>query len=500
MKKYVFIALLLMGYMDVVGQKYMNNLAFNGGYYLYNDTFNFVLSDYQTGTPVHQYIDSSELQMGTVSALIADSVGQLIFYTNGFRIGNKNYEMVLGTDTLDYTSATNNWPSGQPTLNGAFFLPSLSNPNEILLFHKDWQFTMFLNWLIWTSHNAWYTVLDKTMNNGLGGLVSRNNVLYNSEMCRDGIQAVKHANGRDYWIVLQDFDTSTFITFLYTPTGFYGPYYQNMNIPLYRASVHNSIFNKAGNKYLTISWNYNLMLFDFDRCTGQFNFTNKIDTTFMYSGFNFCFSSNGDKIYRSNFTQIYQYDTADFDFNISRDTVAIYDGYYDGDSTKFSAMYLAADDKIYINASGTKYQHVINYPEASGIACNVVQHSLNHNLILDLAFPNYINYDLGPLIGSPCDTLSNSTPQTPKPPLGGLIQCYPNPATNEVSIKINNVPLGNYTLSIHSPLTTEVMHIAGKNTAKDFTKTLQVHGLVSGVYFVKLQVDGMEWYGRFVRE
>lgn len=78
------------------------------------------------------------------------------------------------------------------------------------------------------------------------------------------------------------------------------------------------------------------MLFDFDRCTGQFSYNNQVDTTWQYLGFAFCFSAGGNKIYRmDNSDKIYQYDTADVDFNISRDTVAIYDGYYDMDSTKF---------------------------------------------------------------------------------------------------------------------------------------------------------------------
>nr|MBK9653371.1 T9SS type A sorting domain-containing protein [Bacteroidota bacterium] len=479
-------------------QTYKNNLAFLGYNYTSIDS-NFILANYDNGTATYQYLDSSELLMGVVSALIADSAGQLIFYTNGFRIGNKNLDLIPGTDTLDYTSITNNWPYGQPIANGAFFLPSLSNPNEILLFHKDWQIKNFLNFLTFTSYNTWYTTLDKTMNNGLGGLVSRNNILYNSEICRDGFQAVKHANGRDYWIVLQDDDTSTFITFLYTPTGFYGPFFQSMNFPIYRASGNNSIFNRQGTKYATICWNNNLMLFDFDRCTGQFTYNNQVDTTWLFLGPIFCFSGNGNKIYRSNLNdQIYQYDTADVDFNISRDTVAVYDGYFDGDSTKFSTMYLAADDKIYIN-SAIGYQHVIKNPDITGVACNVVQHIIKHPAWVGIAFPNYINYDLGPLVGSPCDTLSVLT-NTPNPLQGGLMQCFPNPATNEVNIKINNVPLGNYTLSIYTPLANEVMHQEGKSTAKDFTKTLRVQSLASGFYFVKLQVEEMVWYGRFVRE
>ncbi|MBK8848262.1 MAG: T9SS type A sorting domain-containing protein [Bacteroidetes bacterium] len=497
--KRIILFLLLCWFGESKAQQYLNNLAIDGRYVLYNDTFNFVLSNFKTGNPVFQYIDSADLLFGTVSALIADSTGQLIFYSNGYRIGNKNFEMISGTDTLDYTSITNNWPYGQPLLNGAFFLPSLSNTNEILLFHKDWQFTMFpINWLIWTSYNAWYTVLNKTMNNGLGGLVSRNNVLYNNEMCRDGIQAVKHANGRDYWIVLQDFDTSTFITFLYTPSGFYGPYFQNVNIPLYRGGISNSLFNRQGTKYATTAWNNNLTLFDFDRCSGQFTYTNQVDTSWQFLGAIFCFSPKGNKIYRGNYTEIYQYDTADVDFNITRDTVAIYDGYFDVDSTKFGTMFLAGDDKIYINASGTKYQHVINKPDLSGIACNLTQHSIKHPLYIGASFPNYINYDLEPLVGSPCDTLSVLSPALSKGE--GVMQYFPNPATNEVNIKIKNVPLGNYTLSIYTPLANEVMHIEGKSTAKDFTKTLRVQSLAGGFYFVKLQVEGMEWYGRFVRE
>ncbi|MBK8848255.1 MAG: T9SS type A sorting domain-containing protein [Bacteroidetes bacterium] len=497
MKKIILFLFLSFSSSAIVAQKYLNNLTFDGNQYWNNDS-NFVLTDYKTGTPVYQYIDSSDLLMSRFAAFIADSTGQLIFYTNGCSIGNKDFDMITGTDTLDYTSISISCPYGQHGINSGFFLNSLSDTNEILLFHNDFQGNYsFSNWVFGTSYNTWFTVLDKTMNNGLGGLVSRNNLFYNAEICRDGIQAVKHANGRDYWIVLQDFDTSNFITFLYTPIGFYGPYYQNMNIPLYRGGQPNALFNRQGTKYATTAWNNNLMLFDFDRCTGQFSYNNQVDTTWQYLGFAFCFSAGGNKIYRmDNSDKIYQYDTADVDFNISRDTVAIYDGYYDMDSTKFGGMYLAQDDKIY-NGSVNGYIHVINKPDLNGLSCNIVQHAIKLPLYLTSA-PNYINYDLGPLVGSPCDTLSVLTPVSPQ--ARGLMQCFPNPATNEVNIKINNVPLGNYTLSIYSPLANEVMHIEDKNIAKDFTKTLRVHDLASGFYFVKLQVEGMVWYGRFVRE
>jgi hypothetical protein len=76
----------------------------------------------------------------------------------------------------------------------------------------------------------------------------------------------------------------------------------------------------------------------------------------------------------------------------------------------------------------------------------------------------------------------------------GVMQCFPNPTKNEGNIKIENMPLGNYTLSIYTPLWYEVLHIENRNTAKCFTKTVQVCYLVNGIYFVKLQVAGMVWY------
>ena len=49
--------------------------------------------------------------------------------------------------------------------------------------------------------------------------------------------------------------------------------------------------------------------------------------------------------------------------------------------------------------------HVINTPNQPGLASHLAQHSINLPNLNDKSIPNFPNYRLGPLDGSPCDTL-----------------------------------------------------------------------------------------------
>jgi hypothetical protein len=70
-------------------------------------------------------------------------------------------------------------------------------------------------------------------------------------------------------------------------------------------------------------------------------------------------------------------------------------------------MYLAANGKIYITSgSSVQHLHEMNYPDSAGVACDVQQHSISLGYAQLRAVPNHPNYNLGPVVGSVCDTLS----------------------------------------------------------------------------------------------
>ncbi|MCB9338876.1 MAG: PKD domain-containing protein [Lewinellaceae bacterium] len=70
-------------------------------------------------------------------------------------------------------------------------------------------------------------------------------------------------------------------------------------------------------------------------------------------------------------------------------------------------MQSGPDGRIYINTTNSNnVLHYIDQPNKKGEACKVVQHGFQMPFIQYFGIPHFPHYRLGPLDGSPCDTLS----------------------------------------------------------------------------------------------
>ncbi len=141
------------------------------------------------------------------------------------------------------------------------------------------------------------------------------------------------------------------------------------------------------------------------------------------------------------------------------DTVANYDGFISPPgqtccATSFWNMYLAANGKIYITSgSGVQHLHEMNYPDSAGVACNVQQHAIDLvSYFHGRAVPNHPNYNLGPVVGSVCDSLSVGLHEQGHDFRFGI---SPNP-TNDGNIKLV------YLLPQNQPGVFEVYDITGQ--------------------------------------
>jgi PKD repeat protein len=93
--------------------------------------------------------------------------------------------------------------------------------------------------------------------------------------------------------------------------------------------------------------------------------------------------------------------------------IAEYDGsifQYTPNSLKnylmFSKMAMGPDGKIYIEAPGnTRSMHTIEYPDEYGEDATVIQNSIKLETQNFNSLPSFPNFRMGPLDGSPCDTL-----------------------------------------------------------------------------------------------
>ncbi|MBL0102940.1 MAG: hypothetical protein IPP51_03815 [Bacteroidetes bacterium] len=148
-------------------------------------------------------------------------------------------------------------------------------------------------------------------------------------------------------------------------------------------------------------------IWDFDRCTGDFSNLVHIDINDSAFAGGAAFSLTGRYLYLSSVNYIYQFDMAATNIDSSRTVVGIYDNYAEqGFHQNFYLSALAPDGKIYINCcDGSRYFHVINSPDSTGLSCDFIQRGLPLPRWNAFTIPNYPNYFLGAEGGTVCDSL-----------------------------------------------------------------------------------------------
>ena len=165
-------------------------------------------------------------------------------------------------------------------------------------------------------NNVYYNIIDMSLNNQLGKVISKNNLLL-TDYVNEKLNATKHANGRDWWVVVQSNATDQlFYKFLITPDSILGPFYQYIGSGNNPQKAHGSmVFSKDGSKLGQVGWNASIDIFDFDRCTGDlYNYRQAGEQVFSYENlYHGCsFSPNGNVFYTSSAwyenKNVYQFD------------------------------------------------------------------------------------------------------------------------------------------------------------------------------------------------
>jgi hypothetical protein len=157
---------------------------------------------------------------------------------------------------------------------------------------------------------------------------------------------------------------------------------------------------------------------------------------------------------------------------------------------------LAPDGKIYSKIPNSiPFLSVINYPDSAGMVCNAINGGIALPNYHYGDLPNIPLYELGPLVGSGCDTITGIAELNKKE---DTLQIYPNPVLNQLTI--SNKQLANnqtVTLTIYNMLG-EVQLQQTVIPQGDFK--VEVSNLPSGLYLVQLKQEDRLFNGRFVKE
>jgi len=113
---------------------------------------------------------------------MSDAAGNLLFYSDGIWLWNASHAQMNSTVLTGHNSSAQS----------GIVIPYPGQANKYIVFTIG----------MYDTNNLSYTIVDMTLNGGLGGITEQNTQLTGAlgTLC-ESVSAVRHANGTDYWIV-----------------------------------------------------------------------------------------------------------------------------------------------------------------------------------------------------------------------------------------------------------------------------------------------------------
>jgi hypothetical protein len=332
--------------------------------------------------------------------------GGLLFSFTGQGIYNKNHDLVANGEDWFEGELNEGWFQAQSGL----MFQNYNDTNRVHLINIENNVLYLPPITDVFGDDLYYSVITTSDNNENGEVTVRKKLLLSDTLAAGKLSACKHANGRDWWIIVPKWNSKEYHRFLLTPQGIDTMGIMEVSEPIYNG-LGQAVFSPDGNKYvyysaMSLSDGEWVSVYDFDRCTGMLSNVQQANFPLGGNSGGAGISKDSRYLYTTSNIYIYQYDLQAEDVLATRTLVAEYDGHLDPFPTNFYQAQLAPDGKIYIcSANGVHSMHVIHHPNQECPDCFIEQHSIELPTYNAFSIPNQPNYRLGPIDGSPCDTL-----------------------------------------------------------------------------------------------
>jgi hypothetical protein len=364
-------------------------------------------------TPPTTVKDNRKLNFNIFGAACSDSVGNLLFYSNGIAIHNYLDELMENGDSINFGDFWSGSVADGYSSLGGFALPFPGHPNQYYFFYSGFDYEQVLQDSRWSPF--YYAIIDMNANGGKGKVLIKNQVIMNGDLGWPA--ACKHGNGRDWWITNFESNIASQVTYLLSPEGLSAPSEQFIgpNFSLFdEESTNKSVFSPDGRTYIRNDGNSGPRIMDFDRCTGTFSNLRLLPYPDEIFSFSASFSPDSRFLYLTKPTTVWQLDLTATNIAASFDTIARYNGSYCPNPFGDTRVWMSqegSDGKIYmINYSSSRCMSRIEQPLLPGLGANMAYGGFDlprYNFLTTYSFPNY---RLGENEDSPCDTLNAQQP------------------------------------------------------------------------------------------
>jgi gliding motility-associated-like protein len=336
--------------------------------------------NFETGTP--EWVENSSMVAASGSVSLSDSAGNLLFYSNGEKIWNRENNVMPNGNNLFGSSH-----ASQPCI----AVPLPEREGQYYLFYVS----------LWTwphESGCHYSIVDMSLDGGRGDIIDgqKNLFLQDSDSVQNIVFAIKHASRDAYWMVTRSFKKENkYLSYLIDYTGIHPePVISDClsYVPFTAPSATTAKFSPDGRFliFTQASWSItnprNQEIYSFNNITGA------ITPVYMFSpnsgpnnSMGAEFSANSEYLYLSNTQTLnnpwrYRHNIMQFDmskinnidlFEASGQVLYTYDNDITDHNGGFDQMQTGPDGKIYIarsQADSNKYLSRINYPAQNGLS------------------------------------------------------------------------------------------------------------------------------------
>jgi gliding motility-associated-like protein len=332
--------------------KQANNWYFGRGAGL---NFNVIPVESQTG----------DLVTDEGSASISDAEGNLLFYTDGITIWNRNHQVMLNGQELRANTSTTQ---------AALIVPYPDSSNLYYVFALDSNFG---------SNGLTYSIIDMELDNGLGGVTEiKNRELLTAEgqrLASEKMTAVYHEDGEKVWLISTTGG-------LFNPSNTFNAYLiSDSGIDTTPITSEVGLIDDFGTGQLKASPNGSKLVLgtgifgesvvcevlDFNKRTGEVS--NPIDLTsaFTNAPYGFEFSPNSKYIYTTDLGigVVKQFDISlNTQSEVLASEVILYTNTDINYLQEYGSLQLAPDGKIYMANYSKESISVISNPNNNGLA------------------------------------------------------------------------------------------------------------------------------------
>lgn len=434
-----------------------------------------VLSTGQTGSD----ISSGDLQEGT--SCISDSSGQLLFYSGGRTVWNRNHTpMPNGTGLMGGYSSTQS----------SLVVPLPGSDNIFYVFTSD-------EWQNSGANGYRYSVVDMCLDSEQGDVVAGQKNVFLCGLSTEKLAACEDADGTGYWITGHKMYSNEFYSWHLTSGGITDSVVSQIGTThgwhapsssWYNGAAQGEMkFNPSGTKLALAISNFDpayLDLFDFDNNTGIVgNFCHfVIDSALSKRIWGVEFSPDGSKLYAtlsggSGGKKIYQYDMTAGGGNCNSVFASQFELFQSNENSVMFGLKAAPNDKIYLVGNSYNDLSSIDFPNLPGASAGFNLSAIaltgqnNYELPCLIAGYKYHNNDIFCGVNSVAENFQVKD-----------VHISPNPFATWTTLH-TDTPLHNATLSVANcfgQTVAEMKNISGQ--AIYFNRD----NLPGGLYFVRL--------------